>query len=237
MASLICPFLLMMYLSTTNCVVVDQLIYPLIDTEILDFIDVIIGLYDNTAQLTPGCDTQYNHIQVRVLPIYISYPPFVGKPLLLFEFVVDLKVVLLQIILVTKDTYRPNILTLLPFNITSNPGKYRPGKFSVEDLEHLKFADLENDPDCNIRFERLADGSYSGVWPDCRSTILGLHPSYTVTLTCTYQTNTIPLFSNERSTNSPYVYEKTKCGVPIPYAPPGFVGACAKLLLQCPVLG
>ncbi|BFZ20068.1 hypothetical protein BsWGS_23107 [Bradybaena similaris] len=189
-----------------------------------DVMSLISGSWDNSAQVNAG-STEHDSLAVRYIPVHL--PAVSQKPLIFLEDANKGNVTTMNLVEVTQDDKDNNIIHLIPYNFT-DPSKYKPGEFNVEELQNLTSESLWRRDVCNHSYVRLQDGVYSGLFSICRVLQNGRHPMYAVTSTCDDGTAVFPFFAFVRATSIPYRFKLSSPRPPLINAPEGYVSPCDK---------
>ncbi|CAG5132148.1 unnamed protein product [Candidula unifasciata] len=192
---------------------------------IMDFISVLSGSWSNKDQVATSSG---GHDLVEGYARHVEMPALADKFVLLVENAVNNRVVLLNVVEVVLDETDKNLIRLKPYEFT-DPRKYKPKEFSVDDLRNITRDELKHDPDCVDNLARLADGVYSGICAMCGIKVFGRTPGYAVTITCEECTGAFPLSIPAKSTTVPYIFRLIE-KYPLLNAPANYVSPCDKKL-------
>ncbi|CAG5132151.1 unnamed protein product [Candidula unifasciata] len=191
---------------------------------VLDWMSGLSGHFDNKEQVQ-GRNREHDFMQVRFIPIEVQ--AFGSKRQMFVEVSINGKVTTLYVALVSQDDNSNDIITVTPYNFT-NSKTYNPGEFKTEELNNLTLSDFSTNPECQILFMSLGNGSFAGVWPDCRNSINQRHPLFTVVFTCNVYILTVPLAVAEKPSTVPYIFIRRPDKFPLVNPPEGYTGPCGK---------
>jgi hypothetical protein len=184
-----------------------------------DYIQLCNGNFENMGQVNDG---SHDRVEFLLKPVLI---PALQQGYVLYGEELINGYLYRRSVIARNESSTDYTLDLTYYNFTDF-GQYKLGTFNTDELANFTRDDFRLDQGCQEAYTQPFLGVLFGQASDCRHTVNGQHPAYTIYITCDNILVVPALASNETTSLLAYDLKHRGPRYPLINQPEGYVNPC-----------